>query len=198
MTAQLKVSYSTDRPFRIGLLGRAYSGKTTLANYIRQNVVYKNDYLGNTSPLILSFADPLKRMLENNEVDLADKEKVRSLMQEVGTAFRNYNPNFFVEKLVESLGDIYPIVVDDVRYKNEADALLDKGFSLFYISSHLKDRLKRGAPEELATSDHPSEAGYALKAGEGVTILYDANHSTTASMFGTMLDHYLNSLPEGL
>lgn len=198
MTAQLKVSYTTDRPFRIGLLGRAYSGKTTLANYIRQNVVYVSDYLGNTSPLILSFADPLKRMLENNEVDLADKEKVRSLMQEVGTAFRNYNPNFFVEKLVESIGDNYPVVVDDVRYKNEADALLDKGFSLFYISTTLKERLSRGAPRELADSVHPSEAEGAEVSRESVPVLYTSNYSTTAGMFGTLMEYYLNSLPEGL
>jgi hypothetical protein len=113
----------------IGFIGKAGAGKTTVANYLIQKYNFK----------IFSFAEPLKQMIvtagmcKREELYGVNKtENARWLMQKLGTEiFRNQvDPDYWVKRggaiisLLLKLGDV---VIDDVRFPNEAQYISDKG-----------------------------------------------------------------------
>jgi len=119
----------------IGLVGKAKSGKDTVADYIvRQHNFEK-----------VAFADDLKALCKNM-FDLTDaqvhtqegKETVdvrygitpREILQKVGTDwFRSVYPNIWVNRLVKKLQDrsADDFVVTDIRFPNEVDAIKSIG-----------------------------------------------------------------------
>lgn len=76
---------------------------------------------------------------------------IRQLLQVIGTdVIRKYNENWHVQKMIEEI-ESYPedklIVVDDVRFPNEREAILNRSGDVFFIVR----------PNVLDVSNHSSE-----------------------------------------
>jgi len=105
----------------IGLVGKIESGKTTVANFIKEQ-------WGDT--ILIAFADPLKEMIL--KAGLCTKEELwgkktkfsRLMMQKIGTEiFRNQiDKNYWIKKTDEKIKNSKSknIVVHDVRFIDEA------------------------------------------------------------------------------
>lgn len=119
----------------IGISGKAGSGKDTLAFFIEER----------SEARILHFADPLKMAVctmaglsyddvytqegKQHTIDWLDGITVRELLQKVGTAVRNeIHPEFWIRRLLESSKNSKAtLLVPDVRFPNEADAIKNAG-----------------------------------------------------------------------
>lgn len=144
----------------IALLGRAQAGKDTVGARLVARFGYTR----------LAFADPLKDMaVEINPIvardgigefrlaplvnaygwDRAKTEfpEVRRILQSVGQGIRDRDPNYWVSVLQRNMRRLSgPIVVTDVRYMNEVNALEDYGFRAVRV-------IRPGIPE----MNHSSE-----------------------------------------
>jgi hypothetical protein len=130
----------------IALIGRARSGKDTVAARLVAQ--------GYTR---VAFADPLKTaLLDMNpyvptgygvtvrlQALIADVgwdyakdnyPEVRRLLQHTGQTVRGMDPGFWVTAALDVIAGIWsPVVVSDVRYPNEAEALRVRGFKIVRI-----------------------------------------------------------------
>lgn len=143
----------------IALLGLAGSGKSTLAKSLEE------------SHTVLSFAAPVKELsivLYNTMAEELGREamKLRSMedMEGSKTYFRKliqiagdelgrgyFGESIWVDKMSRIL-DYYeennsPVIIDDVRYPNELNMLISRGFKIVYVD---RAGLKR--------MEHPSES----------------------------------------
>ncbi len=121
----------------IGLVGKAGSGKTTIANLLIRKYGFER----------MAFADPLKEMLIKAGMCTRDEcygEKTkmsRWLMQKVGTEiFREQiDEDFWVKATLDRLSERWDenprarIVIDDVRMPNEAQAIRALGGELVRV-----------------------------------------------------------------
>ena len=130
----------------IGLSGYAQSGKDTVAELLCLNYDYKR----------LSFADPIRHALTivNPKLDsitrLADfvddhgwemakhNPEVRRLMQVFGTDFgrKMLGSDVWIKMAFRDLRPEDRIVVSDVRFPNEAEAIKKLGGSVWRINRH--------------------------------------------------------------
>lgn len=116
-------------PKIIGLAGRARTGKDTVAN------LFANTHR------VVRFAQPVKDAVKvlygwnDDDVETALKDQVdpkwgfspRSAMIHMAQTTRLFAANdFFVKRLFENW-DGAPIVIADVRYKHEVDAIHERG-----------------------------------------------------------------------
>ena len=115
---------------KIAISGKMYSGKTTLAEYLTR--VYGMDRV--------SFALALKeRMVEAGiSRDAVFKDKppiVRELLQIYGQAVRAQDENFWVDTALDTIeaGGMEDVVIDDLRFQNEASRLKEDGFYLVRV-----------------------------------------------------------------
>lgn len=110
--------------------GKARSGKDSVANFIARNAKYD-------SIISLHFASPVKLIAKNDfGWNGVKDEKGRQLLQLIGDGGRSYNPNIWVEKLLDSLNSFVRsyinsskllVLIPDTRYKNEVMKLLEWG-----------------------------------------------------------------------
>lgn len=154
---EFEISWDSEekKPFLIGLHGLAGAGKTQVADFIQELSEFEK----------LSFARPLKDMLATLLGEpVSDKtacpevlcgKDVRYALQTLGTGWGRemIDPEIWVkatmlrvEQLRETQG--VSVVIDDVRFTNEAEAIKRAGGHVVEIS---RSGLKR--------MDHPSEAG---------------------------------------
>ncbi len=185
-------------PVRIGFVGKAGSGKTTMADYCT----------GRYGCRMVSLAEPVKQIAEvKNTVsehrwasvlyemaydlldggldygqrvlkarnlavqwagDLRESSNRRELLQRIGTdSGRGVDPEIWVNKAEQkilSAGNITPLVVDDVRFINEAEMLKQQGFKIVRLNVPAvvramrldeRDGTSQGMP--VSESNHPSE-----------------------------------------
>ena len=143
----------------IGIVGRAAAGKTSTARYIAN----KHGYIP------LSFADSLKAMLINAGMCTHDEcykkktEMSRWLLKKIGTDIgrKQIHPDFWVQrtakKIIELMDAGNSLVVDDIRFPNEARLVKS------YMKRSLLIKLERinedGSPYIDATAgiEHDSE-----------------------------------------
>lgn len=144
----------------VGITGVAGSGKTTAAQV-----------LVNQGWIKYSFADELKRIAKDEfGWDGLKDEKGRRLLQVLGTeAGRAYNENLWVERMQYRLSQAKVagknIVIDDVRFNNEAQLIQDMGGFVIELSGHgyyngFWDKVK--ALFKKGLSSHESEKGVSL------------------------------------
>lgn len=153
--------------YNLALLGKAQSGKDTAARFLVADAKYT----------ALAFADPLRSLvwdinpyvptapgitvrLRSLIADVGwDYAKttypeVRRLLQDVGQAMRERDPDHWVSvtrRTVDAgLSWNMPIVVTDVRYRNELDMLTQRGFRSVRI-------IRPGAGAGGVAASHPSE-----------------------------------------
>lgn len=109
----------------IGIIGKLKSGKTTLANLIKEL---------HPETIELAFGDFLKEMIY--KAGLCTREELwgektvfsRLMMQKIGTEIirKQIDENFLVNKVAEKASKIDSkklIIIHDVRFKNEADMI---------------------------------------------------------------------------
>lgn len=168
----------------IGIIGLAGSGKTLIAKHL----VDHRDYTRTR------FADPLKRMLRDG-LGLSQEEVDGDLKMTPNPTFGGRTPRYLMQTLGTEWGrkrvthDIWvnlwkrdvlaikgDVVVDDVRFPNEAQAIRDLGGVLWRV-----DR------PGLVTGNHPSESVQA-QIQEDVLI---SNATTIAGLLRSV-DHLLN------
>lgn len=141
----------------IGLIGRARSGKDTVAGYLARQHMFAH----------IAFADPVKQMLETAFGDLfreGDREKPidwlgkspRQLMQTLGTEWgRNQvHPELWVmlteQKVKNAVEFNLPLVISDVRFYNEANMILKHGGELWFVSRNTSEQVN---PHSSETAD---------------------------------------------
>jgi|SRR5579883_2076446 len=142
----------------IGFYGPAGSGKSTAADILVASYAFR----------LVSFSAPIKEAMKaigltEEEINGSKKEhptekllwrSPRYAMQTFGTEWgRNLiHPDIWIElwrRKVSSLPDNIPVVCDDVRFPNEADAIHSLGGVIVRISR----------PTVTFQSNHPSEEG---------------------------------------
>lgn len=116
----LKMRYSL-----VALTGKAGSGKTTVANYLLKHG-FKYKY---------SFADGVKEVARKY---FGMKKKDRRLLQQIGTEhFRTIDKDVWIKYVWSDValnilcGDA--LVIDDLRFSNEAKACREAGFVLIKL-----------------------------------------------------------------
>ncbi|MCW3994909.1 MAG: hypothetical protein NWE98_02015 [Candidatus Bathyarchaeota archaeon] len=128
---------------RIAFTGKAGSGKSTLASLFVEIGYIK-----------ISFAAPLKYLAEQILLHSINKlnAKDREFLQKLGTLARENDEEIWIkhfDKKLESFSHNTNVVVDDLRYLNEAKYLRSKGFVIIKVEGRKYDL------GEL--SKHPSE-----------------------------------------
>ena len=121
----------------IGLSGYARSGKDTVADILVNNYSFTR----------LAFADKVREFLYASDdavkfvVDEVGWERaknmpsVRRALQTTGLAAREvFGQNFWVDQIVKSLDDLNLVVITDVRFKNEADKIRNRGGYVWRIT----------------------------------------------------------------
>lgn len=147
----------------VGIIGAAGSGKTLVAEHLVQHYAYTRT----------RFAAPLKRMLKAGlgltDEQLDGHEKMtpipalngvtpRQLMQTLGTEWgrRRVDPNLWVKCWKrDALSINGDVVVDDVRFPNEAAAVKQLGGTLWRVyrpglaqGEHVSEKLHREIKED--------------------------------------------------
>ena len=141
----------------IGLSGYARSGKDTVAELLCLNYDYKR----------VSFADPMRQALYvlspklDNNLRLSDyideygwevakqNLEVRRLLQVFGTEVgrKQFGSEFWIDIALKDLDSNSLVVISDVRFPNEAEAIKKLGGSIWRINRH----------NHSAVNGHPSE-----------------------------------------
>ena len=137
---------------KVAICGRMCSGKTTLANYIMRTFPGYQTY---------SFAQKVKDLC----VELfAMKGKDRPLLINFANKMREIDPDVWVNQVLQQTNGETHCIIDDVRYQNEVDALIQDGWT--FIQLHVpreiqKQRIKRMYPQDyrdhIQAMDHISE-----------------------------------------
>ena len=126
----------------IGFKGYKRSGKTTAANYLCSEHKFKmaNFKDGLIAEMIDNLPDTLNALcleysLQINQLFEKKPHIMRTLMQNYGTDLRRKeNPNYWVEIWQKTVANLDGhVVVDDVRFTNEADAIRLAGGIIVHI-----------------------------------------------------------------
>jgi len=135
----------------IGLVGKLQSGKSTAGSMIL-------DYFLDKPSVKTSFANHLKAMIYNaglcNEEELwgTKTEFSRLMLQKIGTEIirKQVDPNFWVKKMIEEVNewkesnkDGIVIVIDDVRFINEAAMIKMYNGILIRIERPILEQIKK-------------------------------------------------------
>lgn len=151
----------------IGLIGRAGTGKTSVANILSREREFN----------ILPFASPIKAMLKVGlgltEADLNGKAKEspcdkllgetpRYALQTLGTEWGrgHIHPDIWL-KAWFNMWDKYgrlPTVADDVRFPNEIDLIRSLGGKVIQVEAGNEPRV-----QPVTAEDHPSEHMWRLR-----------------------------------
>ena len=144
------------KEMNIAITGKFGSGKTTIANYLAEKHGYTK----------MSLADPMRRITkEIFGIESKKDPRYRRIMQKLGTDwFRSEDPEVWIKYLLKRVErERKPVVVDDVRFPNEALALSCRGWKLIYLMCPFEERrrrcIQRDGHFDESTLTHPSETG---------------------------------------
>lgn len=118
----------------LGITGKAYSGKTTIADYLVKNYGF----------IKLSFATALKEMIVKagmcsmEDLTINKNNMSRWIMQKIGTDIfrKQVDKDYWVKKLYENIEYIPKdknYVIDDVRFKSEANSITERDGKIIKI-----------------------------------------------------------------
>jgi hypothetical protein len=152
-------------PPDIAIGGRMRAGKTTAAEHLVARHGYERR----------SLADPIKQVARAEfDWDGRKDPRGRRLLQELGSAGRNYDPGLWLRRFDRRFAarGPWPTVVDDLRLRREAEHLRELGFRLVRI----------------VRPDTPVAEDPALDAHETETELEDAPFDLVILNDGTLED----------
>ena len=120
------------------------------------------------SARVMSIAEPLKAIARDL---FGMKGKDRALLQAIGTAFRRIDEDVWIKHLLRRLqGGDECVVVDDVRFRNEAQLLKQNGFMLIYLDvtdaeqrANLAHAYGEEAGDHMANREHESERPHLIR-----------------------------------
>lgn len=123
----------------IAISGKIAAGKTTLAHALSEHYKWP----------VRSLAQPLKQEVVEALLNAGlynngewSKDLLRPLFQGWGTIFREVNDtNWWIDKLLAANPE--PIIVDDLRYRNELEALKAAGFLIVRININPAEQGRR-------------------------------------------------------
>ena len=133
---------------RVAFTGKSGVGKTTAAKYL---VEYHNFQ-------VFGFANKLKAIVSDLwDVGFTDKHdskyaNKRILLQDVGLSMRELDPDVWLRPVGRWLSGrrvLSNLVIDDLRFDNEAEYLRRHGFTIVELARDIQP----------SDDDHPSEAG---------------------------------------
>ena len=126
---------------KIAIIGKICSGKSTCAKYLKDKYDFK----------IHSFGAPVKKYA--GEI-FNEKLKNRKLIQEFAQKVKEIDNDVWVNYLLNDINIDDNIVIDDLRFPNEYDALKKNGFIIIklLISKEFQEqRIKITYPENFDT-----------------------------------------------
>ena len=137
---------------KIAITGKMCSGKSSLANILLES---------DSRFKIYSFGQKVKDVAK----DLFDmQEKDRSLLTSIGTKMREINADVWINYVLKQTKDQTHCIVDDLRYQNEYEALVNSGFKIIQLKVDpiiQKERIKIVYPnnyeDHLKNINHISE-----------------------------------------
>ena len=141
----------------IGLTGLARSGKDTVGEVLRKHGYARRafaDNLKTAAAIIFGLTDQQLYGSKKEAVDDFWKETPRAILQKLGTeCLRNgFDPAVWIQSLRRTMNSTARYVVTDVRYENEARAILSWGGVIWKIH-------RPGAGAAGGVEGHASEAG---------------------------------------
>jgi hypothetical protein len=192
----------------IGIIGRARSGKDTAGKWFVDERGYRRVAFADALKEAALRVDPIVDTTEYGDytvdlstvvADLGWEEakdahpEVRRFLQELGSAMRAVDPDIWIrpvlEKSIEANDAGVPVVVTDVRYPNEVDALKRAGFHLLHINrpgipqlDHESERLGPEAAHYLVQND-----GDFAHLGEQLERVWDEIHALESARFAMKL-----------
>ena len=138
---------------KIAICGKMCSGKSTLANHIMRTFPGYQKY---------SFAKRVKELCSDL---FGMKGKDRPLLIQFSNSMRDIDSDVWINQVLKETKGKDNCIIDDVRYQNEVDALIQGGWQ--FIQLHVpygiqKKRIMRVYPEDyqdhLNVSNHISES----------------------------------------
>ena len=131
----------------IGLSGYAQSGKDTVAELLCLNYKYHRRAFADPMRDAIYTLNPIVFNLNSRVADLVDEygwdvakanPEVRRLLQVFGTDVgrKMFNENFWVDIALAGLNDKHRVVLSDVRFPNEAEAIKNLGGQVWRINRH--------------------------------------------------------------
>ena len=131
----------------IGLCSKARHGKDTVADHL---VNKHNFYKGSFANSVKQFA--VRHFDFHPEEVYGDKtKKSRWVLQAIGNGCREeFGKNIWIDKLFSVIAGVELVVISDVRYLNEAEAIKERGGYIIKIERPDAPKIEHGA-------DHPSE-----------------------------------------
>ncbi|MEU3986083.1 hypothetical protein AB0F77_39505 [Streptomyces sp. NPDC026672] len=157
----------------IGIIGRARSGKDTAGKWLVDERGYRR----------VALADPLKEaalrlnpIIDDGNVGYSftaaqlsevvdgygwERAKeigdTRRILQELGASIRALDEDFWLRQALKKTQEAndhgVPVVITDVRYRNEADSLRRSGFHLVYIHRPGVPRMDHESENSLTAAD---------------------------------------------
>lgn len=124
-----------EKPKYIGICGRLQNGKTTSAQLIK---------LRNSEYEICSFGNELKKIAKELGWNENKDKKGRKILQHLGTEVcRNIDDDYWVKKLEKYIkkNNYKYIIIDDIRFQNEADFIKKNNGFLIHIERRSKFKI---------------------------------------------------------
>jgi dephospho-CoA kinase len=120
------------KTLKIGLTGKARSGKDTVANYLVERHQFQR----------VAFGDSLKRYLSEIFPDLINENKPRALLQRFGQSMREFDEDVWIKHALNKANGS-KIVITDVRQPNEYRRLKELGYVIIRVESSIQSRFER-------------------------------------------------------
>ena len=172
-----RLSRPKNRMDRLAFAGPMCVGKTTLADGLA------GLYDGYTK---IAFADTLKGLAYSLYGVQGKDNESRKLLQELADDLKKWDYAVFIKSLLTKAELLIKdghekLVVDDVRFREEAEALQKNGFVLFRVTCEenvRRNRIKTLYPDmDSSRMNHPSEHGWkSMKFDYNIDSTYEIAH----------------------
>lgn len=146
----------------IGISGKRGVGKTAAARWLERTHGFKRlsfaDQLKTQAKMIFPFTDQHVNGSLKEEPFFKSGESPRDFMIKYGQFVRYFDTNYWLDATIREISKYPKVVIDDVRYKNEADKLKSIGARIVRISRYkkynpYKEELNDSSETELDTYD---------------------------------------------
>lgn len=136
---------------RVAICGPMASGKTHLADALIQQHDFSRVSLARGVKLMGDRI--LESLIESGVVDAQQRDvKQRRMLQAIGAVGREIDPMVWINDTLRCASEHDRVVVDDLRFVNEAVALADYGFIIVRLNfpeeEFQKERLMRAYPDD--------------------------------------------------
>lgn len=190
----------------IGLFGNVYSGKTHIANVLVEKFGYTRVSFAagvkeTAAVMVQAGLSHLGRADVAFDVDRLNAEKTvfRPLAQFVGEEFGRQwlgDAEIWIKQLLAKTESGGPYVVDDMRYHNEALALVRRGWKVTQVDASRRIRLHRSGLSEDELDKvlaHPSEQGV-----RSIKVVLDPPVIVNNNLTEEQIVHILDGLVHGV